>query len=254
MNNLKISMLLFATAAAVFFSGCATVSPKDMLTYVPEPALSSQKPLIPALFVEKMQNAQPNEEMLPFAPNDDPWILIPLCFYSSQTVKPLVKRSFFQNDLDTALQRLFVKDIRASGLCELLLSADEHNPRVNAWGAKRYHLELILKHAKWNRNLTAYGLSYPGTLLWSIGFPTSYGYVDVEIEAILYPPGPDAKPLAKTTISEKAPCTEFIYDQIGYQPAKSEMVLVEMFPKLAKRLRKFLATSLKKTKIVERKQ
>jgi hypothetical protein len=244
MKKFKAPLLLVATVIAVFLSGCTNISPKEMLIYTPEPALSTQKPLIKALFVEKMQNAQPNEEMLPFAPNDDPWILIPLCFYSSQTVKPLVKRSFFQNDLDTALQRLFVQDIRASGLCELLLSADENNPRVNAWGAKRYHLQLILKHAKWKRNLTAYGLSYPGTILWSLGLPTSYGNVDVEIDAILYPPGADSEPLAKTTITEKASCTEFIYDQIGYQPAKSEMVLVEMYPKLAKRLRKFIAKTL----------
>ena len=248
MNKLNTSILLLATAAASFFSGCNSLSPEDMLKYVPEPALSSQKPLIQALFVEKMKNACPDKEMLPFAPNDDPWILIPFWLYSSQTVKPLVKRSFFQNNLDTALQRLFVKDIRASGICELLLSADENNPRVNAWGAKRYHLQLILKHAKWTRNLTAYGLSYPGTLLWSIGLPTSYGYVDVEFEAILYPPGADAKPLAKTTISEKDTCTEFIYDQIGYQPAKSEMVLVEMYPKLAKKLREFITNTLKNKK------
>lgn len=246
MNKLKVSILCFATVAAGFLSGCTSISPEDMLKYVPEPSLSSQKPLIPALFVLKMRNACPEEEMLPFAPNDDPWILIPLCFYSSQTVKPLVKRSFFQNDLDTALQRLFVKDIRASGLCELVLNADENNPRLKAWGEKRYHLELILKHSRWTRNLTAYGLSYPGTILWSLGLPTSYGSVEVEIEAIIYPPGAGAKPLDKTTISEKASCTEFIYDQIGYQPAKSEMVLVEMYPKLAKRLRKFIATALKK--------
>ena len=238
--------LLSVVFLGMAISGCSSVSPENALTYVPEPALSTQKPLIPALFIEKMQNARPDREMIPFAPNDDPWILIPLCFYSSQTVKPLVKRSFFQNDITTAFQRLFVKDLRASGLCELILSADENNSRVNAWGAKRYHLSLILKHAKWNRNLTAYGLSYPGTLLWSLGAPTSYGSVDVEIEAILYPPGPDAKPIDHTTIKEKTSCTEFIYDQIGYQPAKSEMVLIEIFPKLSKKLRRFMAKALAK--------
>ncbi|NOY75165.1 MAG: hypothetical protein GXP32_05165 [Kiritimatiellaeota bacterium] len=246
---MKYDKALAVLVAAVFgtlICGCNSISPKSVLQYVPEPGLASQKPLVGALFIEKMQNALPDNEMLPFVPNDDPWILIPLCFYSSQTVKPLVKRSFFQNDIGTALQRLFVKDLRASGLCKLILSADEDNPRVNAWGAKRYHLRLILKHARWNRNLTAYGLSYPGTLLWSLGAPTSFGDVEVEIDAVLYPPGADAKPIGKTTIHAIADCTEFIYDQIGYQPAKSEMVLMEMFPKLAERLRKFVHTTLKK--------
>jgi hypothetical protein len=77
-----------------------------------------------------------------------------------------------------------------------------------------------------------------------LGLPTSYGNVEVEIEAVLYPPGADSTPLGKTTIIEKAPCTEFIYDQIGYQPAKSEMVLIEIFPKLAKKLRKFMSKTL----------
>ena len=247
MNYTKSAVVaLLAGTFLAIISGCSSVSPRSALEYVPEPALSTQKPLVPALFVEKMRNALPENEMLPFYPNDDPWILIPFCFYSSQIVKPLVKRSFFQNDLPTALQRLFVKDLRASGLCELLINADDDNPRVNAFGAKRYHLRLILRHARWERNLTAYGLSYPGTLLWSLGLPTSYGKVFVELEAKIYPPGADSKPIGDTIIKDTMPCTEFIYDQIGYQPAKSEMVLVTMFPKLAKRLRKFVRTSLSK--------
>ncbi len=244
MNKFKSFLFVVSGFAIAFLSGCATIN-EQSIVYVPEPSLSKEEPLINGLFIEKIRKEQPNEEILPFNPNNDPWILIPFCFYSGQKVDPVIKRNYFQNNLDVALQRLFVKDLNASGISKTIISADSNNPDIKPWHDK-YRLELVLKHAVWNRNLTAYGLSYPGTFLWTIGFPTSYGNIQLEIDAVLYPPRPSKKPIGKFTLKKEDTCVEFIYDQVGYQPSVSETVLTEMFPDIAKDLRNFLRKTLKK--------
>ncbi len=246
MKRFKIQILGFCGGVVLFFSGCSTFHPPPTV-YVPEPSILGEDALIDALLVEKITNAQPEEEMLRFNPNNDPWILMPLCFYSGQKVNPLVKRNYFQNNMDDALQRLFIKDLRASNISKTIINACKINTTLDELKGN-YRLELILKHAVWNRNLTAYGLSYPGTLLWSIGFPVSYGSVLLEIDALLYAPNSPTKPIAKTVLKQKKSCVEFIYDQIGYQPSISENNLTEIFPIVAKDLRKFIRTALKNQK------
>ena len=244
MKKIKSLLLGLFGLFILFSSGCTAINERNAV-YIPEPTLGKKEPLIKALFVEKIRNEQPQEEMLPFNPNTDPWILIPLCFYSTQKVDPIVKRNFFQNDLDVALDRLFVKDLRAANISEDIISGCTNSTDIKEWKDK-YRLQLVLKHAVWTRYLTAYGLSYPGTFLWTIGFPTSYGNVQLEIDAILYPPGVSQKPIGKCTLKKEATCIEFIYDQIDYQPSVSEDVMAEMFPEMAKELRQFLTKNLKK--------
>lgn len=242
MKSNVVFLGLFALGIT-FFTGCTAINERASV-YVPEPSLTP--PVIDGLFVEQIRNEQPHEEMLPFNPNNDPWILIPLCFYSTQQVDPIVKRNFFQNDLDVALQRLFVKDLIASNISkEVIACSNSEKPDGKNWQDK-YRLQLILKHAVWNRHITAYGLSYPGTFLWTLGFPTSYGNVQLEIDAILYPPGASKKPIGQTTLKKQETCIELIYDQIDYHPSVSEDVMADMFPEMAKDLRKFLLKTLKK--------
>jgi hypothetical protein len=230
----------------IFVSSCRTLD-DDPIVYIPEPVIGGDEELLDSILVERITNAQPKSETLPFNPNDDPWILIPFCFYSGQKVDPIVKRNYFQNNLDEALQRLFIKDLRSSNISKKVINACKINTTKSDL-AKNYRLELVLKHAVWNRNLTAYGLSYPGTLLWSVGFPTSYGSVNLEVDAALYSPGASQKPIAKTTLKQDESCVEFIYDQLGYQPSVAEDLLTEMFPKIAKDLRKFIIRTLKSRK------
>ena len=243
MRNIKFQWLGLCGVAMLVLNGCAALN-HPSVTYVPEPSVATEAPLVDLLLVEKIVNAQPHGETLRFNPNNDPWILMPLCFYSSQKVNPMVKRNYFQNDLEEALQRLFLKDLKASNVAENIKNACKVSTTKSEWH-KGYRLELILKHAVWNRNLTAYGLSYPGTILWSVGLPVSYGSVDLEVEAVLYPPGLASKPIAKSVLTQKKSCVEFIYDQIGYQPSVSENALTDLFPKIAKDLRKFLRKNLK---------
>ena len=246
MRKLKIQISGLSMFVLLFVSGCATLN-HPPIAYTPEPSILGEDALVDALLVEKITNAQPEEETLRFNPNNDPWILMPFCFYSGQKVNPLVKRNYFQNDMDDALQRLFIKDLRASNISKTIINACKVNTTLKEL-RNNYRLELTLKHAVWNRNLTAYGLSYPGTLLWSIGFPVSYGSVTLEIEAQLFAPNSPIKPIAKKVLKQKKNCVEFIYDQIGYQPSVSENTLTDIFPVVAKNLRKFIRTALKKQK------
>ena len=246
MKSIKLYLLALFGIFLLFSGGCANYN-HSPLVYVPEPSLLGEDALVDALLVEKIKNAQPEKETLRFDPNNDPWILMPLCFYSSQSVNPMVKRNYFQNDLDDALQRLFIKDIRASNISDTVINACKINTTSKELKSN-YRLELILKHAVWNRNLTAYGLSYPGTLLWSIGFPVSYGSVLLELDAVIYAPNSPLKPIAKTTIRHEKSCVEFVYNQIGYKPSVSENILVDIFPLVAKDLRKFIRTSLQNHK------
>ena len=246
MKNIKLYLFSLCGILLLSAGGCANYHYPPAV-YVPEPSMLGEAPLVDDLLVEKIKNAQPEKETLRFAPNNDPWILMPLCFYSSERVNPMVKRNYLQNDLDDALQRLFIKDIRASGITKNTINACKINTTAKELN-RNYRLELVLKHAVWKRNITAYGLSYPGTLLWSIGLPVSYGSVLLEIDAAIYAPNSNLKPIAKTTIKHEQDCVEFIYDQIGYKPSVSENILADIFPLAAKDLRKFIRTTLKEQK------
>jgi hypothetical protein len=238
--------LSLAALLALFASGCTTFQEKPSV-YVPEPALDLNSPPIESLMV-RIIGEQPAEETLPFDPNNDPWILMPLCFYSSKNVNPMVKRDFMQNDVEEAFRRLFAKDLRASGLCgEVFICEGGRGGGANRV-SDAYRLDITLKHAVWHRSLTAYGLSYPGTLLWVLGAPVSYGYVALELEVALYPPGSKGKLLAVKTFKREEDCVEWIYEQIGYQPAKSETILTEMFPGLASDVRLFIKEAVAKKK------
>jgi len=237
---------LGALLSFVLVTGCTTFEPKPTI-YVPEPALTLDKPLAKSLLV-RVISEQPSEETLNFDPNGDPWILIPFCFYSSQNVNPMTKRNYLQNSLNEAFLRLFTKDLRASGLCgEVFVCEGGRGLKMNSSGTT-YRLDIIVKHAVWHRNLTAYGLSYPGSILWALGAPVSYGHVDLEVKVALYAPGHPLEPVAVDTFKRRQSCVEWVYEQIGYQPAKSETILVDMFPGFAQNLRRFMKDALSKKK------
>ena len=238
------SALSFVALLALLVSGCSTFQGKSSV-YVPEPALDLNSPPIDSLLV-RIVSEQPAEETLPFDPNNDPWRLLPFCFYSSKNVNPMVKRDFMQNDVEEALRRLFTKDLRASGLCGEVFICEGGRGGRSGRASDAYRLDITLKHAVWHRNLTAYGLSYPGSLLWVLGAPVSYGHVALELQVALFAPGGKGKPLSVKTLNRKENCVEWIYEQIGYQSAKSETILTEMFPGLASDLRTFIKDTVSK--------
>ncbi len=234
-----LSCAVGAAGATLLFGGCSTFDPDTMTEYNPEPGVVIENPPIESLLV-RVSNERPEEETLPFNPNNDPWILLPLCFYSSQKVNPMVNRNFLQNTLDEALQRIIMKNLRVSGLCGEVFACGGGGQFGNARASGAYRLNLALRHAVWHRNLTAYGLSYPGTFLWVLGAPVSYGDVTLEVDASLYAPGKTIKPLATHKFVMSKSCVEWIYEQIGYHPAKSETILTDTVPKLASDIREFV--------------
>jgi hypothetical protein len=60
------------------------------------------------------------------------------------------------------------------------------------------------------------------------------------LKVALYKPGNPSTPLAVKNINRRENCVEWVYEQVGYQPAKSETIMTEMFPGMATDLRKFV--------------
>jgi len=230
--------LALVLSLVVLASGCSTFQEQPTV-FKPESAVALGAPPIKSLLV-RVVSEQPSDETLPFDPNDDPWILLPFCFYSSQNVNPMVKRDFMQSDVEEAFRRLFTKDLRASGLCGEVFICEGGRGLGADRGSDAYRLDIVIKHAVWHRNLTAYGLSYPGAILWVVGAPVSYGHVTLELKVALYKPGNPSTPLAVKNINRRENCVEWVYEQVGYQPAKSETIMTEMFPGMATDLRKFV--------------
>lgn len=233
----KLSTAILSLAATLLLFGCATTVPTE---YVPgKPVVKTAK--VDTLFMRPVIDSRSAEATLPYDPNSDPMIMIPFLPYSKAILNPMVRYNFFQDDLRESLQRLFVKDLRTSGICQTIEVADQYKPLLKPSTAA-YRLTLDVKRARWTRYLTAYGLSYPGTFLWIIGLPVSFGHVELAIDVELR--DPYDKLLGKTRLTRKARCTEWLYDQINYQPAVSEDRLTELFPSVANDLREFLVKTL----------
>jgi hypothetical protein len=256
MKVLKKLFLFSSMSSILFTSACnSSLSSAYRLQYKPAPSISLSGISKPdSLFIANIIDRRGKEEKITFEPDATPLILIPLWPYSHSNLNPIIRFSYFQPSLIDVLNKLFVTDISAAGIFKQVLNAPkgieqiEFERKLFSINPGTYKLEIILKKAVWSRNLTSYGLSYPGTFLWALGFPVSYGNVYFSIEAILYAPG-GSKLIGKKQISKETSCTEWIYDQINYKPPISEFKLAEIFPKVTKELREFIFQTIKKYQI-----
>ena len=256
MKNKKSQILLLLSTLLLIITGCNSITePNVGLKYKPAPAIDLNGISQPnTLYLASLQDKRTEAERINFEPDADPLILIPFWFYSHSNLNPIIRFSYFQPSLLDVLNKLFTLDIDASKIFRNVLNTPEgieqktFEKKFFSITPQAYKLEIILLKAVWSRNLTSYGLSYPGTLLWAIGLPVSYGEVCLSIEAILYTPG-GKKVIAKKAIEEKVSCTEWIYDQVNYRPPISEFKLAEIFPKVTKKLREFIFDSVKKYQI-----
>lgn len=222
--------------AVLVLTGCASID----VVYDPSDPITT-KPVAEKLFFASLKDELPVEQTLPFDPNSDLSILIPCLPYSKSDVNPLVKYNYLQPALPERINTLLIKDLKESGLFKEYLIADNKMDTP----PDAYMLKVTLKNAVWHRYLTAYGISYPGYYLW-LFLPVSYGSVEFAFEAALFSPANSHyKLIGKKLISKKVNCTEWIYDQIGYKPAKSEICLTEMFPEMTKEMREFILESVK---------
>ena len=242
MKNLYV--LLFAVAV-VLLSGCRFLTQDYNTIYNPKVCDRGEVAQGKSLFVAEIIDERTENERSTFDQND-PLILVPLCPYSYAEVNPVIKYSYFQLGLKKALSQLIAKDLATSGLFkELQVAQSDDTPPLRPKKGS-YQLILKLKKAAWKRYLTSYGLSYAGVYLWLV-LPKSYGSVVLTMEAILKEPK-NNQIIADEVFSQEVSTTEWIYDQMNYQPPISEFALEKSFPKIMTSIRKMLLKSLKEAK------
>jgi hypothetical protein len=236
----SIRVLLFIFLA-LCLSSCSTTEFDNKLIYKPGPPINI-KGFIPkdTIYIAKVINKSGNEKEVTFKINADPYIMIPLWLWSHSYIDPVLRYSYFQEPLPLILRALFYTDIKAFKIFNnVIVSPDLYELKKK----EAYKLVITLEEATWSRNLTSYGLSYPGTILWAIGLPVSYGEVYLKLKAEIYEPEADS-PIKTTTIYKSVPCTEWIYEQINYSPPISEYKLADIFPEVTKELRKFILKAI----------
>jgi hypothetical protein len=239
----KISqMSLLLLTAAIILSGCKTVSQDYNTVYKPAAEPRNGINQGKSLFVAEIIDERSINEQSPFDQND-PLILVPLWPYSHAEVNPVIKYSYFQSGLKDSLSRLIAKDLAASELfSKFKMATPEDNPPAQP-SKDDFKLILRLKKAIWDRNLTSYGLSYAGMYLWFL-LPKSYGSVIFTMEITIRAPGTN-RIIADAIYTDRIPTTEWIYDQMNYQPPISVFALEKTFPKLMKKIRSMLLTAIK---------
>ena len=170
------------------------------------------------------------------------YILIPFWFYTYAEVNPVIKYSYFQAGLKDTIPRLVKQNLKESGIFKEYQFAQTGNTACSP-SKDAYQLILRLKKAAWKRSLTSYGLSYAGMYLW-LFLPKSYGSVVLSIEATLREP--ETHRIIKNDVfTQEVSTTEWIYDQMNYQPPISEFALEEAFPGIMKSMREMLVDALK---------
>ena len=251
MKHLKASLYFLAVLALLSISGCNSFDSAGNLQYKPAPPIDLGNVLQPdSLYLPNVIDKRAKHENISFTPDADPLILIPLWPYSHSSLNPVIRYDYFQPSLIETLNKLFVADLSASGIFKRVINSPKgikqkkFEEKLFSASPDTYKLEIILKKAVWSRYLTSYGLSYPGTILWALGLPASYGHVYFTVEATLYAPKGKVV-IGKEQIHEELPCTEWIYDQVNYRPAISEFKLAAIFPKVTKKLRNFIFQSIK---------
>jgi hypothetical protein len=245
--------LLGSLSLVGFLTSCQDANNNSLIYYKPAPAIKkAELPIKNSLFVDDIiDNRVSDIHKFPSEQNADPLILVPFWPYSHSISTPIPRYTYLNMGTRRILTDLIFADIKAAGIfsdvsmplfsleSQNTLQDSPHNIPSNS-----YVLVLTMNKAEWSRYMTSYGLSYPGTFLWILCAPISYGSINVEMKAELYKPGNLKVPIAEKTISKSIPCTEFIFDQVNYAPPKSEYKLARIFPSITAQLREFLVDSV----------
>ncbi len=234
---MKKILFLIAGLSLLVMVGCTSTpkanQEKDVVCFGP--------PLKNPLYLPRIVDMSTDYPDRPLNINSDPLLLIPLWPYAKTERDPVMRYNSLQNSVRDSLEQQFAIYFRSSGMFTSVLAADQANPNLKA-PANAYRLLITLNKAVWMRNLTTYGLSSAGGVLW-IFLPVSYGSVTIDLTAVLK--DPSGKELGRKKINKKIGCTEWIYDQLDYRPAKSESRMVELLPVIISDLREFVAEKLK---------
>ncbi|MBN1864172.1 MAG: hypothetical protein JW808_04665 [Victivallales bacterium] len=236
-------VLFLALPLTLLACGCRSFDTDYNITYNPEPFDRGDVVQGESLYIASIADERSSSEKIPFDQND-PFILIPLWPYTYAEVNPVITYSYFQTGLRESLSNLIPRDLVASGLFKEVHAANiGGNPPLQP-DDNAYQLILCLKKACWRRYLTSYGLSYVGAYLWFI-LPKSYGSAVLTMHVKIKEPR-TGKVIAEETFSYDEPTTEWIYDQMNYQPPVSAFALEKSFPRLMLSIRQMLHKALEK--------
>ena len=108
-----------------------------------------------------------------------------------------------------------------------------------------YYLHLTLREGAWNRNFTTYGCSIGGPYLWILGFPVSYGSVQIDLDVELK--DSSNRSLGKKSFRSEVGLTEWIYT-----PHRFLKRLPEAYAQLSPQIRSFVLKSIKNRPVAKK--
>lgn len=247
--------ILFILFMILLIEGCRNFNQDYQTDYKPAQAIKKEGfPIDNPVFICNLTDKRQTSEIIPLDPDTNPLILIPLWPYVHTQTCPILRYTFLQSDIQNTLKHIIAQDIRASGIFKYTttqtfgitgLREAKYQAQIPP---NAYLIQISILKAEWSRYLTSYGLSYPGTILWSFGLPVSYGNVKISIKVEIYSPDNYENPLLEKIITEKKSCTEWIYDQLNYRPPISEFALAKIFPKIMTELRNTALEAIEKYK------
>lgn len=168
-------------------------------------------------------------------------MLIPLVPYGSQHMSPdfgAMSKTVKTKDYAHEVSDTVIKDLRAAGVSQWIGYQEDVLPLQEA-PAPATTLRLTLTQGVFNRNVTAYCLSFAGALLWFVGLPTSYGSAELGIRAELQDAA--GQSLGSRDFAERETVIEWLYRPTG--PAFTR-TMVDVYAKMSPQIRSFVADSL----------
>jgi hypothetical protein len=167
--------------------------------------------------------------------------LIPLVPYGHQQYSPefsLLSAAMTESDFPSEVARTVIKDLRAAGVAGWVGRPEDRLPGQSAPQAA-VTLHLTLTEGVFHRNLTAYGVSFVGALLWMVGLPTSYGSAEIGLVAELRDAAGTS--LGRQEFRGKESATEWLYRPMG--PAYTR-ALPGAYAQISPGLREFVSAAL----------
>ena len=243
MDSKKILIIIGFISFIILLSSCNT---NYALTYRPAPAIEKTGfPVSNPILIRNVIDQREITEQFPSDPDSDPLILVPFCPYVHTLTSPNPRYTFMQYNMMNTVKHIVADDLKTAGIFSDVETESYDSQNKNAKIPQNaYVLKMIVEKAVWSRYLTSYGLSYAGTLLWTLGAPVSYGSVDLSIKIELFTPNNYITPFSTKIISTTTPCTEFVYEQVNYTPPISEFKVADMFPSIMRQNREFIISSI----------
>lgn len=249
---IRLTSVLLVLFSVIFLQGCRNFQSAYQLEYQPAPAIKKEGfPTNNPVFIRNIADRREPTEVIPLDPDANPLILIPLWPYTHSETSPILRYTYLQANMLDTVKDIMAQDIQSAGIFNYVTVESSGSIEIRQTGktqtpSNTYVIQIYLLKATWSRYLTSYGLSYPGTILWAFGLPVSYGNVSVSVKVDIYSPGNSEKPLVGKIITKETSCTEWIYDQMNYNPPISEFAVAELFPQIMAEIRNSATEAVEK--------